>query len=170
MKSRNIILSLALMGCTAANALTLQQAKKLYSEGEFGKALSTFQELVKKNPGNASYNQWYGACLYETGRKAEARKYIETAYNKRVIDAARYMAQYALEKMDYEAAADYTDVFADRLGEKESSLSATAAKGYNRLKRVSEMLGNVEKVQVFDSLNVDKSNFLKAYKLSKETG
>ena len=38
MKSRNIILSLALMGCTAANALTLQQAKKLYSEGEFGKA------------------------------------------------------------------------------------------------------------------------------------
>ena len=27
MKSRNIILSLALMGCTAANALTLQQAK-----------------------------------------------------------------------------------------------------------------------------------------------
>ena len=125
MKSRNIILSLALMGCTAANALTLQQAKKLYSEGEFGKALSTFQELVKKNPGNASYNQWYGACLYETGRKAEARKYIETAYNKRVTDAARYMAQYALEKMDYEAAADYTDVFADRLGEKESSLSAT---------------------------------------------
>ena len=97
MKSRNIILSLALMGCTAANALTLQQAKKLYSEGEFGKALSTFQGLVKKNPGNASYNQWYGACLYETGRKAEARKYIETAYNKRVTDAARYMAQYALE-------------------------------------------------------------------------
>lgn len=170
MKSRNIILSLALMGCTAANALTLQQAKKLYSEGEFGKALSTFQGLVKKNPGNASYNQWYGACLYETGRKAEARKYIETAYNKRVTDAARYMAQYALEEMDYEAAADYTDVFADRLGENESSLSATAAKGYNRLKRVSEMLGNVEKVQVFDSLNVDKSNFLKAYKLSKETG
>ncbi len=29
MKSRNIILSLALMGCTAANALTLQQAKKI---------------------------------------------------------------------------------------------------------------------------------------------
>lgn len=170
MKSRNIILSLALISCTAANALTLQQAKKLYSEGEFGKALSTFQELVKKNPGNASYNQWYGACLYETGRKAEARKYIEIAYNKRVTDAARYMAQYALEKMDYEGVADYTDVFADRLGENESSLSATAAKGYNRLKRVNEMLGNVEKIQVFDSLTVDKSNFLKAYKLSKETG
>ena len=50
MKSRNIILSLALMGCTATNALTLQQAKKLYSEGEFGKALSTFQGLVKKIP------------------------------------------------------------------------------------------------------------------------
>lgn len=49
MKSRNIILSLALMGCTAANALTLQQAKKLYSEGEFGKALSTFQGLAKKS-------------------------------------------------------------------------------------------------------------------------
>lgn len=32
------------------------------------------------------------------------------------------------------------------------------------------MLGNVEKIQVFDSLTVDKSNFLKAYKLSKETG
>ena len=84
-----------------------------------------------------------------------------------MTDAARYMAQYALEEMDYEAAADYTDIFADRLGENESSLSATAAKGYNRLKRVSEMLGNVEKIQVFDSFNVDKSNFLKGNRLAQ---
>ena len=170
MKSRSIILSLALLGCTAANALTLQQAKKLYSEGQFGKALSTFQELVKKNPGNATYNQWYGACLYETGHKAEARKYIEIAYNKHVTDAARYMAQYALEAMDYEAMEEYTETFADRLGDNESSLSKTASHGYARLKRASEMLGSVERVQIFDSLTVDKANFLKAYKISKETG
>lgn len=170
MKSKSILICLALLGCQAANALTLQQAKKLYSEGQFDKALPAFQELVKKNPGNATYNQWYGACLYETGRKAEAKKYIETAYNKRVTDAARYMAQYALADMDYEAMDDYVDVFAERLGGNESALSATAAKGYARIRRAADMLGSVEKVQVFDSLTVDKADFLKAYKLSMETG
>ncbi len=171
MKQKALILSIALVGCSAMNAaVTLQQAKKYYNDGLFERALPTFADLAKKNPGNASYNQWYGACLYETGHKEEAKKYLETAYAKNVTDAARYLAQYALEEMDYEKMADYTDVFAERLGGKESTLSETAEKGYNKLKRVNEMLNSVEKIQIFDSINVDKSEFLKYYKLSKETG
>lgn len=171
MKQKALILSIALLGCSAMNAaVSLQQAKKYYNDGLFERALPTFAELAKKNPGNASYCQWYGACLYETGQKEEAKKYLQTAYSKSVTDAARYLAQYALEEMDYEKMADYTDTFVERLAGKESTLSETAAKGYSKLKRVNEMLNSVEKIQIFDSVNVDKGEFLKYYKLSKETG
>lgn len=56
MKSRNIILSLALMGCTAANALTLQQAKKIIFRRRIRQSSVDIPGTRKKNPGNASYN------------------------------------------------------------------------------------------------------------------
>ena len=170
MKLRKLILSLAIVGNVAANALTLQQAKTLYNNGQFSKALSTFAELAKKNPGNANYSQWYGACLYETGQSKEAKKYIEVAYSKNVTDAVRYMAEYALDEMDYAKMAELIDNYTSRISGKESTLSATAAKSYAKLKHINEMFNSVEKIQIFDSINVNKSEFMKFYKLSKETG
>lgn len=169
MKIRYAIICLTVVLSQAANALTLSQAKKLYSEGQFDKALSTFVELVKKNPKNASYNQWAGACLYETGRTQESEKYFQFALSKNIPDAARYLAQIALDDMDYEKAAELTRRF-EELAEDTSGLSETAQEGYRRLKRLSDMLNNVEKIQIFDSLVVDKNDFFRHYRLTHEAG
>ena len=170
MKIRSGLFFIALGISLTANSLTLTQAKKLYTEGRFEEALSTFQDLQKKNPQNANYNQWLGGCLYETGKKEEAIPYLETALSKKVADAARYLAQIALEKMDYEQMESLTRQFENMIDNDESVLSDNALAGYRKLKRTTEMLNNVEKIQIFDSLTVSKKDFFKHYKLSLEAG
>ena len=170
MRIRSGLFFIALGISLTANSLTLTQAKKLYTEGRFEEALSTFQDLQKKNPQNANYNQWLGGCLYETGKKEEAIPYLETALSKKVADAARYLAQIALEKMDYEQMESLTRQFENMIDNDESVLSDNALAGYRKLKRTTEMLNNVEKIQIFDSLTVSKKDFFKHYKLSLEAG
>lgn len=169
MKYRYILFLVAAFCSMTAISQTLNQAKKLYAEGQFEKALPVFLDNLKKNPKNASYNQWVGACLYETGRKEEAVKYLEFALSREVPDAARYLAQIALERMDYGRMDSYLAQFEESLDD-EAALPENAAKGYRQLKKVSDMLNNVERIQIFDSLTVDKSDFFKYYKLSAETG
>lgn len=170
MRIKSGLFFIALGISLTANSLTLTQAKKLYTEGRFEEALSTFQDLQKKNPQNANYNQWLGGCLYETGKKEEAIPYLETALSKKVADAARYLAQIALEKMDYEQMESLTRQFENMIDNDESVLSDNALAGYRKLKRTTEMLNNVEKIQIFDSLTVSKKDFFKHYKLSLEAG
>lgn len=56
-----------------ANAMTLNEAKKLFLKGEYEKVLPTFKVYAQKYPSNANYNQWYGVCLYETGKVEESK-------------------------------------------------------------------------------------------------
>ena len=88
---KKYIACLFALGLTSSMmAQNLEQAKKLFLEGEFEKAKPVFQSLVKKAPSNANYNYWYGACCYETGEKVEAQPYLEKSAARKVIDAVSY--------------------------------------------------------------------------------
>jgi thioredoxin-like negative regulator of GroEL len=62
--------------CNQMGAQSLDQAKKLYNEGEYAEAKPAFEKLVKQSPGNASYNLWYGVCCYETGDLKAAEIFV----------------------------------------------------------------------------------------------
>ena len=54
---KRYIACLFALGLTSSMmAQNLEQAKKLFLEGEFEKAKPVFQSLVKKAPSNANYN------------------------------------------------------------------------------------------------------------------
>ena len=158
-------------GCACCvNALTLNQARQLYLDGEYAKALPTFLEYVKRSPRNANYNQWAGACLYETGRTEEAVKYLEFANSKNIAEAARYLAQIALDNMDYSKAKELIDEYNERIDNDESKISEQAVINKHRVERATAMLNNVEKIQIIDSLIVDKNSFFEYYKIAPEAG
>ena len=77
--------------CTQLQAQTLNEAKKLYNEGQYAEAKPVFEKLVKQSPSNSSYNLWYGACCFETGEMDKAEKYLSFAVKRRQIEAFRYM-------------------------------------------------------------------------------
>lgn len=51
----------------------------------------------ERAPNNSSYNQWYGVCLYETGDKKSAEKYLKVAAKRNVQEAYRYLGNFAMK-------------------------------------------------------------------------
>ena len=88
-----------------------------------------FQRYVKNNPGNASYNYWYGACCYETGEKDKAEKYLLVGAKRRVQEAFRYLGQLYFETYRFDEAADNYASYIEMLqkAKKETVAAARAA-------------------------------------------
>lgn len=157
--------------CYAGNmtAQSLEQAKQLFAKGEFEQAKPVFQKLVKQAPSNANYNYWYGACCYETGEKNEAQAYLEKSAARKVIDAYRYLGKLYYDIYRFDDAVENYEQHIEWL-EKKKRPTETAETELEQVKQAARMIKGVENVAVIDSFVVDKNEFLKAYKISKESG
>jgi len=157
--------------CFTGNAMaqSLEQAKQLFVKGEFEQAKPVFQKLVKQAPSNANYNYWYGACCYETGEKKEAQPYLEKSAARKVIDAYRYLGKLYYDFYRFDDAVDNYEQHIEWL-EKKKRPTEQAETELETIKQAARMIKGVEDVAVIDSFVVDKSDFLKAYKISKESG
>ncbi|MGL5273062.1 MAG: tetratricopeptide repeat protein [Phocaeicola sp.] len=157
---------------TVAMSLTAQNvevAKSLFVKGEYEKAKPMFESLVKKAPSNASYNQWYGVCCYETGEKTKALPYLKKSADRKVIEGYRYLGKlYAdLYRFD-EAVENYEEHISWLEKRKRPTEDAEAELAIIRIG--ARMIKGVENITVIDSFVVDKTNFLQTYKISKEAG
>ncbi|WP_294619914.1 M48 family metallopeptidase [uncultured Bacteroides sp.] len=151
------------------SAQTLAQAKAFYAEGRYEQAKPAFKKLVKTQPNNGSYNLWYGVCCLNTGESEEAVKYLETAVKRRATGGQFYLGQAYNATYRFEEAVDtYEDYIAELAKRKRSTTEAE--KLLEKSKANLRMLKGVEEVCFIDSFVVDKKDFLKAYKISPESG
>ena len=155
--------------CNQMGAQSLDQAKKLYNEGEYAEAKPAFEKLVKQSPGNASYNLWYGVCCYETGDLKAAEKYLSSAVKRRVIEAYRYMGELYYRTYRFAEAVEMYDDYIDLQTKKKRDTEAAEAR-QEVIEGAQRMMEKVEAVQVIDSMVVDKDDFLSVYTLSEEMG
>lgn len=155
--------------CGFLSAQSLDQAKKLYNEGQYEEAKPAFERLVKQAPNNGSYNHWYGVCCYETGDLEGAEKYLKVGVKRKVQDSYRYLAEVYYETYRFEEAADLFDDYIDMLAKKKQDVEPFQIK-MDKANTAQRMLEKVEDVQVIDSVIVDKKQFLDAYVLSEEGG
>lgn len=169
MCKKYIVALLALGFAGSVTAQNVEQAKKLFIQGEFEEAKPMFQSLVKKAPSNANYNYWYGACCYETGAKEEAQSYLEKSVARKVIDAYRYLGKLYYDMYRFDDAVDNYEQHIEWL-EKKKRPTETAESELEVIKQAARMIKGVEDVAVIDSFVIDKNDFLKAYKISKESG
>lgn len=153
-------------------AQTLEDARNMYRAGLYAEALPVFEKNLKKKPKNPSLNQWYGVCLYETGHKAEAEKYLKIAANGKIPESYRYLAGLCFEQYRFVEAVNYFTRYIGYLNDrKDDDADGT---DYELLATQAElgaqMLAKVQCVQVFDSMVVSRDGFFSHYKLSSEVG
>jgi tetratricopeptide (TPR) repeat protein len=152
-------------------AQSVDDARVLYLQGKYDKALPVFEQAVKKTPKNASYNQWYGNCLLETGKTEKAREYLLFAASKKIVEAYGSLGKmhYLLYEFEEsaEAYAQYVELLAK---DKKSKDSIQALLLMRRSERAARMLSRCEDIQIIDSIIMDKRNFLDAYFFSSECG
>ena len=168
-------LSVVVIFCSYANLIysqTLEEAKVLYVNGEYAKALPAFEIAIKKTPNNSSCNQWYGNCLLETGKLTESEKYLKFAASKNVKESfcslgKLYFMLYRFKESE-EAYENYL-VFLRK--EKQIKEIEIFEKLRDQSKNAARMLTNCEDIQIIDSVIVNKKGFLEKYNmLSEESG
>lgn len=150
-------------------AQSLDQAKKLYNQGEYEKAKPAFAKLVKMSPGNSSYNQWYGVCCFETGELEESQRYLEFAAKRKIPEAYRYLGQLYYLSYRFDEAVEMYDQYISFLEKRKKDTTDWKAKR-DLAETAARMMRNTEDVQIIDSVVVDKDRFLSVYPLSEESG
>lgn len=169
MKKKYILFLLISFFTISLSAQTLEQARNLYANKEYEKAAPIFEKYVKSQPTNGNYNLWYGVCCLETGRPAEAVKYLETAVKRRVASGQLYLAQAYNNVYRYEDAIQCYEEYIEALKKRKQPTEETE-KLLDKSKADFRMFKGVEEVCVIDSFVVDKASFLQTYKISEESG
>lgn len=151
-------------------AATLENAKAWYRAGRYADALPVFQAHLAKKPTDGSLNYWTGVCLFKTGHADAAKPLLETATKRKVTEAPRYLAEIAFYDYDVDAADGYIEEYREALKKNKSTMPAEGERLIERIDRMRAMLDRVEKIEVIDSIVVDKNDFFEAYRLSPECG
>lgn len=149
---------------------TLEEAKEMYKLGEYKRALPAFEREYKEKPGDASLNQWYGVCLFETGGDfAKAKECITLASKKNIQDAYLYLGKIYTKEYLFDAATKEFDRYAKlKRRDKEALARLDEAKRY--LSLMERASSRPEDIQIIDSIVVNKADFLQGYKLSPYSG
>ncbi len=170
MKRTNILLFLLGMVWAAnVSAQTLAETKALYENGEYEEAMPGLLKLVKSQPANGNYNLWYGVAALETGAYADALKYLELAVKYRATGGQYWLAKAYMANYRYEDAVRTAESYLGDL-QKRKRPTEEAEQLVEKCRSGLRMMRGVERVCVFDSVVVDKRQFLDAYLVSPETG
>lgn len=165
------LLALALLfGLGHMAAADLNSAKELYAKKDYNAAIPALQELLAKTPQNVQLNEMLAVSLYKTGQAETAKKYFEAAQKKGNAEAMLYLSEYKYNDYDFEGCEELLNSYAAALKKAGKEVGSEGNKAIAKMSRAKDMINHVEKIIVFDSLNVAKKDFFKAYKISPESG
>lgn len=148
----------------------LDDAKKLYNEGNYSEALAKLKPLAAKSPRDGSINYWYGATLVALGQADQAIAPLEKAEGRGVAAAALLLAQIATDNYQPDRARDYFDSYEALMRKTKKTIPQEVKESMSKLVLMENMLERVEKIAVIDSMIVDADEFFRHYRLSPEGG
>ena len=158
------------LGISPISGAPLDEARKLYKNGDYSAAVEKLKVLKKSSPRDGNVNYYLGASLVALGRSPEAVASLKIAEDRGVTDASRLLVEIALDDYDTEGAEEHLDIWSDKLKKNKKTEPAGMDELRKRMVMLSNMLDRVEKIEIVDSLNVDASDFFTHYRLSPEAG
>ncbi len=169
-KIRKYILSVLLCVSMASLAAPIDEVRKLYRKGDYEEAIKKVKPILKRTPKSGNANYFYGASLMAIGQCEEAVAPLKKAIEREVADASRILAEYAIENYRVDEAAAYMQSWETQLNEDEKDIPEQFSAMSNRIVKLRNMLDRVEKIEILDTLTVDKEEFIKSVRLSAGAG
>lgn len=167
---RILTILLTLAGSLCISAAPIDEARRLFNEGQYEQALEKLTAIVKKSPRDGNANYWLGATYMALDREHEARTYFITAEDRGVADAALALARLDIAAYDPEGASGHFDTYERLMRKNKRTINEDLEAERSRLVTMENMLARVERVAVIDSLVVDAEEFFKHYRISPEAG
>ena len=169
-KSLYSLILLLTAALTAMAAKPLDEAKRLYLDGQYEEALPRLEALKKSSPRDGNVNYYLGSTLYALGRYDEAEAPLKVAEGRGVTDASRLRAVIALDAYRLDDASEALDTWETKLKKNKKQAPDELGEMQSRLIMMRNMLERVEKIEIIDSLVVDADDFFTHYRLSRSAG
>lgn len=172
MKKLTTALAIALCACGTVCAQSFSEAKALYSKGEYGKAKTAFAKLLRKSPSSAAYNYWHGLACLKTNDLEAAAGSLEKAAKRKYADSQFVLGRVNTIRYDFDAAVGNFETYAEQLDKDKGSADERARcdLALRQAKDARMMMLGVERVNVIDSVVMDKADFLSIYRLGEGAG
>ena len=167
---RKYVFYFAVCSLLSASAAPIDQAKRYYRDGQYNKALKELRVLAKRTPRDGTVNYYLGATLLALGHNNEAVAPLEKAVDRGVTDASRLLALNALEQYRADDAADYLATWEEKLKKNKKDIPEQFNELNRRAISLRNMLERVEKIEILDTITVDKIDFFSAIRLSAGAG
>lgn len=152
-----------------ASAQTVNEVKTLYEKKEYTKVLEMVPKAMKLKPKDANLNLYKALSLYELGDKSKSEADFAIASKANLAPAFYYLGTMEYYSYQFEkSVADLTKYIAHP--KCDTLLKAKAQKLLKYAEVAYRLMKGVEKVQIIDSVIVDKANFVNEYHLSPEAG
>lgn len=166
---RYIVLTLT-AGAIICQAAPIDEAKRLYNEGDYAAAAEQCRKIIKRTPRDGNANYYLGASLIASGKSDEARKPLETAGARGVADAWRLLAVDALDNYRADEASANLESWQRALTKAKKDIPDQLEAMQRRAVMLRNMLERVERIEILDSMSVDSADFFNAYRLSAAAG
>lgn len=157
----------------SANALTIDDASKVITGGDYVEGLKMLDNLEKSDP-KISQNQQFqylkGVCLIETGHLPEGGKLLEAAKAKGNGLANLYLGKKAFLDYQFEEAEDFFNQFVKYREKLKQPAGEIVEELQEQLNIAGNSVMNVEKISIIDTLVLDKDNFFKSFRLPSSSG
>lgn len=151
------------------SAQPVEDAKSLYLKGDYEKAIELANKTLKIRPKDANLHLIVGLSNYQLGDYKASEKALQLAAAKSLPEALYYLGEMQYKGYRFAESVDNLSKYIAH-SKADPTLKAKAEIRLPLAQAGARLMKGVEKVQVIDSLVVDKANFLSYYHLSQESG
>lgn len=149
-------------------AQSASEAESLFNSKQYAKAKTMYEALLKKKPNDALNNYRLARCCYELNQYEDAVKYFERSGNRYTLKDL-YLGEAYFHTYRFDLSVTAYQTFIATLPPADERLEELNL----RLKKselAARLLNRVEDIAIVDSQVVNKTDFLRYYKFSKELG
>lgn len=166
MKLRLILFSL--MISAALFAQRASDGENYFNNKQYAKARDVYESLLKQRPNDALYNYRAARCYYELKENEKAILHFEMSGNKYALRDL-YLGELYFNDYQFDKSIMAYQTYMATLKPNDEKIPQIE----NAIKKAeigARLINKVEDIAIVDSIIVDKSNFLKAYKIGSELG
>ena len=151
--------------------IPLSQIETMIRHGDLDAATAALDSASAAQPKNDRIDYLRGKCFLAKNDDASAADAFTAANRKGSNDALLELAEIAIRQYRVDDAQDNIDTYKAYIAKnRRKKLTDESADIASRLTRTRSMLERVEQIVVFDSITVDRDDFLSAYRLAAEAG
>ncbi len=165
---KKLFLFILLIISTLTYSQTASEAENYFNNKQYFQAKAVFEKLLNRKPKDALLNYKYARCCYELNETEESIKHFLLSGNRYTLKDW-YLGELYFKTYQFDESITALETFLATLPENDKRITELNFQ-IDKAKIAQKLMNRVESIAIIDSTLVNKEDFLRAYKFSKDIG